>query len=43
MEGTDFFHAGANSGKLKVFSVILGWAWSKMHGHLVHETLKSGE
>ena len=25
-----FLHAGTNSGKLKVDSVILGWAWSKM-------------
>ena len=27
---TSFLHAGANSGKLKVDSMILGWAWSKM-------------
>ena len=25
-----FFNAGANSGKLKVASMIFGWAWSKM-------------
>ena len=25
-----FLHAGRNSGKLKVDSVIFGWAWSKM-------------
>ena len=25
-----FLHAGANSGKLKVDSVIFGWAWSRM-------------
>ena len=25
-----FLHAGANSRKLKVISMILGWAWSKM-------------
>ena len=29
MERTDFLHAGANSGKLKVISMILGWAWSR--------------
>ena len=33
MEWTDFLHAGANSGSLKVASVILGL--------LVYETLKS--
>ena len=25
-----FLHAGANSGKLKAISMILGWVWSKM-------------
>ena len=30
MELTNFFDAGANSRKLKVVSVIFGWAWSKM-------------
>ena len=30
MEPTDFLHAGANSGKLKVISMIFGWAFSKM-------------
>ena len=25
-----FLHAGANSGKLKVYSAIFGWALSKM-------------
>ena len=25
-----FLHAGTNSGKLKVDSVMFGWAWSKM-------------
>ena len=27
---TDIVHAGANSGKLKVMSMIFGWAWSEM-------------
>ena len=27
---TDFWHAGANSRKLKVISMIFGWARSKM-------------
>ena len=30
MEWTDFLHAGGNSGKLKVISVIFGWALSKI-------------
>ena len=30
MAWTDFLHTGANSGKLKVDSVILGWACLKM-------------
>ena len=30
MEQTDFLLAGTNSGKLKVDSIIFGWAWSKM-------------
>ena len=30
MEETDFLHAATNSGKLKVDSMIFGWAWSKM-------------
>ena len=35
-----FLHAGTNSGKLKVISMICGWAWSKNgSGHLVHQTL----
>ena len=43
IEWTDFLHGGANSGKQKVISMIFSWARSKMgmHGHLVHETLKS--
>ena len=35
-EKTDFLHAGTNSGKLKVDSMIFAWAWS-----LIYETLKS--
>ena len=30
MEWTGFLHAGANSGKWKVISLIFGWALSKM-------------
>ena len=30
MELTDLLHAGTNSGKLKVDSVIFGWVWSKI-------------
>ena len=30
IEETDFLHACTNSGKLKVDSMIFGWAWSKM-------------
>ena len=30
MEWTDFLHAGTNSGKLKVDSIIFVWAMSKM-------------
>ena len=26
----DFLHAGANSRKLEVLSMILGWVWSKI-------------
>ena len=35
-------NAATNSGKLKVGSMIFGWAWSKIAMVLlVHETLKS--
>ena len=27
---TDILHAGASSGKLKVVSMIFGWAWSEV-------------
>ena len=30
MEWTDFLHAGVNSGKLKVISIIFRWMWSKL-------------
>ena len=30
MEETDFLHAGANSAKLEVDSMIFEWAYSKM-------------
>ena len=30
MDEADFFNAGADSGKLKVASVIFVWVWSKM-------------
>ena len=30
MGKSGFLHAVANSGKLKVDSMIFGWAWSKM-------------
>ena len=30
MEWTDFLHAGANSGKLKIDLMIFGWVFSKM-------------
>ena len=30
MEWTGFLHAGADSGKLKVVSIIFGWMWSKL-------------
>ena len=30
MEWTDILHADGNPGKLKVNSVIFGWAWSQM-------------
>ena len=30
IEKKDFFSAGANSGKLKVISMIFGWIWSKL-------------
>ena len=44
VEETDFFNAGANSGKLKAASMILGWTMSKNgHGLLVHETVKSAK
>ena len=37
-----FLHAVTNSGKLKIDSMIFGWASSKMEvTFLVHETLKS--
>ena len=42
MEWTDFLRAFANSGKLKVTSLIFEWVWSKMGmDYIVHETLKS--
>ena len=42
-EWTDFLNAGANSGKLKVISLIFEWSWLKMGIaiYLVHETQKS--
>ena len=30
MELTYFLHAGANSGKLKVISILFMWKWSKV-------------
>ena len=30
MQQTDFLHVNANSGKLKVITMIFGWALSKM-------------
>ena len=30
MEQTDLLHAGTNSGKLKVETVICGWVWSEI-------------
>ena len=30
IEWTDILHAGTNSGKLKVISMIFGWTWSEM-------------
>ena len=30
VECTYFLHAGTTSGKLKVISLIFGWAWSKI-------------
>ena len=30
MEWTDILHAGTNSGKLKVISMIFGRVWSEM-------------
>ena len=30
IEWTGFLHAGANSEKSKVISMIFGWAWSKI-------------
>ena len=43
IEWTDFLHAGANSGKFKVISLIFEWIWSKMDMvvYLVQEFLKS--
>ena len=43
MEWTDFLHAGANLGKLKVILLIFEWVWSKMDVaiYLVIKTLKS--
>ena len=42
MEQDDFLHAVTKSGKLKVDSMIFGWAWSKQAViFLVYETLKS--
>ena len=41
MEWTYILHAGANSRKLKVISMIFGWAWSEMGVALGHETLKA--
>ena len=45
MELTDFLHAGANSGKLKVISMIFGWVNIVKIGqcHLFLKTLKSAE
>ena len=42
MEWTDILHAGANSRKLKVFSMIF-WVsmWSEIGVALGHETLKA--
>ena len=43
-EWIDFLHAGANSRKLKVISMIfIGGPGQNGRGHLVHETLKSAE
>ena len=38
-----FLHAGANSGKLEVISLIFEWVWSKMGvaTYLVYKTLIS--
>ena len=43
MEKIDFLHAGTNSRKLKVDSMIFEWSWSKIakEALLVHETTKS--
>ena len=43
MKGTDFLHAGVNSGNLKFISLIFEWTWSKMDViiYLGHESLKS--
>ena len=30
MNRTDFSHADANSGNLKITSIIIGWVWSKV-------------
>ena len=30
MEWTDILRCGANSGKLKVISMVFEWAWSEM-------------
>ena len=41
MEWTDFLDAGANSGKLKVISMIFGCVVKNGRDHLVFKTLKS--
>ena len=44
MEGTNFLHAGANSGKLKVsFTNFWVGVVKNGHDHLGHETLKFAE
>ena len=42
IEWTDFLHAGADWGKLKVISLISEWVWSKSVWP-VCETLESAE
>ena len=44
MELTNFLHAGVNSGKLKVISIIFYVDVVKIGcGHIVYETIKSAE